>query len=99
MIIGILGILKAGGAYVPIDPEYPLERINFMLEDTGAAIVVSSKEIRTKLKTSAIVEIVDIEAQWGEISGQPIDNLQSTLIPHHLAYVMYTSGSTGKPKG
>ncbi|MEJ7675706.1 MAG: AMP-binding protein [Chitinophagaceae bacterium] len=46
MIIGILGILKAGGAYVPIDPEYPQDRISYMLEDTGATIAVGSKESR-----------------------------------------------------
>ncbi|MEJ7675852.1 MAG: AMP-binding protein [Chitinophagaceae bacterium] len=48
MIIGILGILKAGGAYVPVDPEYPQERINYMLEDTAASIIISSKASRTK---------------------------------------------------
>ena len=51
MIVSVLGILKAGGAYVPIDPEYPQERISYMLQDTGAAIMISSKESRSKLPT------------------------------------------------
>jgi non-ribosomal peptide synthetase component F len=100
MITAILGILKAGGAYVPIDPEYPEERISYMLEDTGASIIVSSKESRLKLPNTDI-EIIEIDSDWSRLNGQlPTTNYQlSTLTPHNLAYVLYTSGSTGKPKG
>ena len=99
MIVGILGILKAGGAYVPIDPEYPQERISYMLNDTGASIIVSSKESKIKIQSSAKVEVIEINSDWRVINGQSTENLQITLQPHHLAYVIYTSGSTGKPKG
>ena len=99
MIIGILGILKSGGAYVPVDPEYPQERINYMLEDTGAAILVSSQEGRSELKTSGVIEIIELDKDWETISSKPIYNLQTSVQPHNLAYVTYTSGSTGKPKG
>ena len=61
MIIGILGILKAGGAYVPIDPEYPEDRIKFMLEDTGAALVVSSKESFAKLPVLQHIQVIEID--------------------------------------
>jgi len=101
MIVGILGILKAGGAYVPIDPEYPQERISYMLEDTEASIVVTSKESRSKLQTLASVEIIELDSDWFAVNGQlsTVNYQLSTLNPHHLAYVIYTSGSTGKPKG
>ena len=96
MIIGILGILKAGCAYVPIDPEYPQERINYMLQDTAAHILVSSKYTHSKLLDIQIefIEIDDIE-----LNKQSSQNLKTNIEQHNLAYVIYTSGSTGKPKG
>ncbi len=99
MIVGILGILKAGSAYVPIDPEYPLERISYMLKDTRANIVVSSKASRSKLQATEDLDIIELDKKWSAINKQPIVNVQSSIKPHHLAYVIYTSGSTGKPKG
>ena len=101
MIVGILGILKAGGAYVPIDPEYPQERISYMLEDTGANIIITSKESRSTLQALPGVEVLELDNDWSTVIGQlPTTNYQlSALNPNHLAYVIYTSGSTGKPKG
>ncbi|MEJ7675715.1 MAG: amino acid adenylation domain-containing protein [Chitinophagaceae bacterium] len=99
MIIGILGILKAGGAYVPIDPEYPQERISYMLKDTDATIVISSKESRLKIQASEGVELIELDSKCAVISESPTSNPETTLDSHNLAYVIYTSGSTGKPKG
>ena len=99
MVVAILGILKSGAAYVPMDPEYPAERIHFMVEDTGATIVVSSKEGRSKLKNLPKVEVIELDTEWINISSRPGVNLKTFVQPHHLAYVIYTSGSTGKPKG
>ncbi|MEO7292502.1 MAG: amino acid adenylation domain-containing protein, partial [Ginsengibacter sp.] len=99
MIVGILGILKAGGAYVPIDPEYPEERIGYMLEDTGAGIVVTSKQSHLKFEAAENIKIIELDTEWFVISAEPVKNLQAAIQPNHLAYVIYTSGSTGKPKG
>ena len=99
MIVSVLGILKAGAAYVPIDPEYPEERIHYMLADTAAAIIISSKENITKLPNTHGIEIIDLKGDWPVISKQSADNLQIVPDPNNLAYVLYTSGSTGKPKG
>ena len=99
MIVGILGILKAGAAYVPIDPEYPQERILYMLEDTGASVVISTQQTREKLQSSQALEIISLDTDWSVISKHPIENIPSSVKPNHLAYVIYTSGSTGKPKG
>gem|GEM_PF-829288 len=83
MIIGVLAILKAGCAYLPIDPDYPQERIDFMLKDSSTGIVLSNG-------------IIKDEPQFlGEKKG----DRQETPSPNDLAYVIYTSGSTGKPKG
>jgi amino acid adenylation domain-containing protein/non-ribosomal peptide synthase protein (TIGR01720 family) len=98
MLIGILGILKSGGAYVPIDTEYPADRINFILEDTGAKIIVSGSEGKSKVKANGI-EIIDIKSDWDLIEKQSDTNGISLPQPHDLMYVIYTSGSTGKPKG
>ncbi|AUT02775.1 non-ribosomal peptide synthetase [Nostoc sp. CENA543] len=100
MIIGLLGILKAGGAYVPIDPNYPPERIQFMLEDSGISILLSQSFLLhklplTELTNSLQVICLDAENFTGESTANPTP--QST--PDHLAYVIYTSGSTGRPKG
>ena len=97
MIVGIMGILKAGGAYVPIDPEYPQDRISYMLEDTGAKLVLSSKASRERLAIGA--DIIEIDGDWEKIAKEENNNLEIKISPEQLAYVIYTSGSTGKPKG
>jgi amino acid adenylation domain-containing protein len=99
MIIGILGILKAAGAYVPIDPSYPQERINFMLADIIATILITNKKSHLKLQISEGIELIELHTDWKTISTQSIENLQTRVQPHNLAYIIYTSGSTGKPKG
>ncbi len=99
MIIGIIGILKAGGAYVPIDPEYPAERINYMLEDTAATLVVSSKASRNKLSGNLSVTIIALDEGEKLIQQEKSTNPTTVIKPDNLAYVIYTSGSTGKPKG
>ncbi|MEO6231487.1 MAG: amino acid adenylation domain-containing protein [Ferruginibacter sp.] len=95
MIVGILGIMKAGGAYVPIDTDFPVERINYMLKDTSAAIVVSSKHSRLSLPEIDAFEIVEIES----VPESHSQNLPAPVKAGQLAYVIYTSGSTGMPKG
>lgn len=93
MVVGIMGILKAGGAYLPIDPDYPEERIKYMLEDSGAAIIlVDHKQDLGTLHQEA-VELT------GDFSSYPADNLELAGNTDSLAYIIYTSGSTGKPKG
>ena len=91
MIIAILGVLKAGGAYLPIEPDAPEERIKYLLEDSGAAAVVT-----TAAYASSIVhpEVITIDAL-----DERSTRLSRRAEPHHLAYVIYTSGSTGRPKG
>ncbi|MGN7996499.1 non-ribosomal peptide synthase/polyketide synthase [Chitinophaga sp. 22308] len=100
MIISILGILKAGAAYVPIDPEYPADRISYMLADTGADVMVSSYSCAEKLRVAnpdATIVLVDEDA--AAISNCPVTEPAKLPAPEDLAYVIYTSGSTGKPKG
>ncbi|MEJ6982474.1 amino acid adenylation domain-containing protein, partial [Pedobacter sp. P351] len=100
MITGILAILKAGGVYVPIDPEYPSERIRFMLEDAGATLVVSSRESKPKLGDTVGLKIIEVDgSDQGAISTQPLMKPAAGVAPDQLVYVIYTSGSTGRPKG
>ena len=99
MIVGILGILKSGGAYIPIDPEYPEERIKFMLKDSNAKMVVSSSSGSQKLSLAKDIAIIELDSQWVKINEQPTDNLPAQATADNLAYVIYTSGSTGNPKG
>jgi amino acid adenylation domain-containing protein/FkbH-like protein len=97
MIAGILGILKAGAAYVPIDPEYPEERIRFMLDDINASMIVTGKDCLKKL--SGITTADCVLADASVISDQSTENVNAQIKPNDLAYIIYTSGSTGKPKG
>ncbi|MBE0339811.1 AMP-binding protein, partial [Paenibacillus sp. 23TSA30-6] len=95
MIIGLLAVLKAGGAYVPIDPEYPSARIDYMLKDSEAAVLLTSRDLVGEHHYGAnTLFIEDEEVYQGEKT-----NLEATAQPEHLAYVIYTSGSTGNPKG
>ena len=95
MIVGIMGILKSGAVYVPIDPDYPKQRIKYMLEDSGASILLSQKHLFKLFDFNA--DIIDLEE--GEIYKGDSDNPEIVNKPRDLAYIIYTSGSTGKPKG
>ncbi|HVI47207.1 MAG TPA: amino acid adenylation domain-containing protein, partial [Chitinophaga sp.] len=97
MIISILGIIKSGAAYVPIDPDYPQERIRFILEDTAATMLVSSSKCIGTLPAEGLA-IVLPDAEQGHI-GRYNSMIDVSLSENNLAYVIYTSGSTGKPKG
>ncbi len=95
MAIGILGILKSGAAFVPIDPGYPQERIDFMLADTEAPLIVTQKDLLASCRTERIC----LDEDWPQISEFPEENPPLSGSAEDLAYVIYTSGSTGKPKG
>ncbi|WP_437755167.1 amino acid adenylation domain-containing protein [Sorangium sp. So ce1389] len=98
MVVGLLGILKAGGAYVPIDPEYPADRIAFMLEDAGAPVLLSQWPVASRLPAHR-AEVLCLDTDRAEIDREPTGNLAVSVSPDNLAYTIYTSGSTGRPKG
>ncbi|WP_270572260.1 non-ribosomal peptide synthetase [Bacillus glycinifermentans] len=95
-IVSILGILKAGGAYVPIDPSHPEERIQFILADCKANMLITQQKLKKKLLDSQTVINLG-QIKWDD-SGES-SNLISSATPANLAYVIYTSGTTGRPKG
>ncbi|HEY0603657.1 MAG TPA: amino acid adenylation domain-containing protein, partial [Herpetosiphonaceae bacterium] len=98
MIIGVLAILKAGGAYVPLDPSYPAERLQWMLADSQAQIVLTQERLATSLPQQDLT-IVCLDRDWPQIAEWPESNPHTDVTPDNLAYVIYTSGSTGAPKG
>ena len=99
MIVGVLGILKAGGAYLPIDPEYPTQRIRYVLKDCRVKIVLSKRAVIEHLKfTHYFNDIKVIDLSDGKIENREA-NLAPLAKPSDLAYVVYTSGSTGASKG
>ena len=101
MVVGLLGILKAGGAYLPLDPNYPRERLAFMLADAGCAGAgdASGAARPAADDAAATAQIVRLDADWPAIARQPDTAPPLDLDPRHPAYVIYTSGSTGTPKG
>ena len=99
MVVGLLGILKAGGAYLPLDPNYPRERLAFMLADAGCPVLVTQSALLDRLPEAAAAQLVRLDADWPAIARQPDTAPPLDLDPRHPAYVIYTSGSTGTPKG
>ena len=97
MVISILAILKAGGAYLPIDPGYPEDRIEYMLDDSQAPILISEQKLLTELELELDRVVIDIRDR--EIENENQNNLDNINKPGDLAYIIYTSGSTGRPKG
>ncbi|MEH2130686.1 MAG: amino acid adenylation domain-containing protein [Nostoc sp.] len=98
MIIGVLGILKAGAAYVPIDPNYPKERIEFMLKDSGISVLLTQSFLLEQLPLAKLKHQV-ICLNEETFAQELIDNPNPQNTPDNLAYIIYTSGSTGRPKG
>jgi len=98
MVVSVLAVLKAGGSYVPLDPAYPADRVAYMLEDSGAAVLLTTTSAATRLpRTGAAV--VRLDADRAEIDAGSADDPRVEVDPENLLYVLYTSGSTGKPKG
>jgi amino acid adenylation domain-containing protein len=105
MIVGLLGILKAGGAYIPLDPNYPVERLTYMIGDCAPVALLTQLALQNSFPTENIPKVVlDIDGDAGNsaIARRPKGNPDPAalgLTTRHLAYIIYTSGSTGQPKG
>jgi amino acid adenylation domain-containing protein len=97
LLVTLLGVLKAGGACLPLDPDYPKERLTYMLEDSQAPVLITNSEFRPVFGSEKreVVLLDSIEA----LEGHSRENPSSRTTPDNLAYVIYTSGSTGKPRG
>ncbi|MCU0488395.1 MAG: amino acid adenylation domain-containing protein [Anaerolineales bacterium] len=111
MMIAILGILKAGGAYLPLDPNYPTDRLAFMLSDSKVQIILTQSSVAERLgelfttqvrQSGKALQVVRLDQDWGDIEKTIASTPGSPVVPvgpENLAYVIYTSGSTGRPKG
>ena len=98
LIAALMGILKAGAAYVPLDPNYPAERLKYMLQDSKATAVITRKPLLAKLPAFSGATI-RLDEQRAEIEAESVESLPPQAHAENLAYVIYTSGSTGTPKG
>ncbi len=99
LVVALLATLKAGGAYLPLDPNYPAERLQYMLEDAAPTLVLAQESLRTALPATA-AEIIAVDLQ--DVGGESTANIPAAELgqtPEHLLYTIYTSGSTGRPKG
>ena len=103
LAVGLLGIAKAGGVYVPLDPQLPLERLSYLIEDAGLAILLTQEHLQESLPALPVFAIVLDGAGWEMVAVQPEARPEPLLSAEAaldtLAYVIYTSGSTGRPKG
>jgi natural product biosynthesis luciferase-like monooxygenase protein len=94
-VVALYGVLKAGGAYVPLDPAYPADRVMFMMQDAGIAVVVTDERLAHRLPDSTSAVLVDDAVSMPTGQHAALRAVQ----PDNAAYVIYTSGSTGRPKG
>jgi len=97
MVIAMLGIMRLGGAYVPVDPDYPEERLTYLLQDVGGRVAVSDPEYSGRLSAMPVVIVIDsADEKTAPVDRQPMNSLPAR---QDDAYIIYTSGSTGRPKG
>jgi len=104
MVVGMLGILQAGGGYVPLDADYPRDRLVWMLEDSGATVLVADARSRDRLPLPETLTVVSVDSSADRVAPRPSNEGEARdggvrAGADDLAYVTYTSGSTGRPKG
>ncbi len=98
MVVGILGVLKAGGAYLPLDPNYPAERLAYMIQDSRTPVLLTQASLLPRLPVHEATTVL-LDEHWPQIARGPAYAPECRSTADNLAYVIYTSGSTGKPKG
>lgn len=98
LAVAILAVLKAGGCYVPLDPEYPPERLVFMLTDAQLPILLTQTDVLPNLPPHPAT-VICLDSSQRLYAGQQTDNLNIKVTPNQWAYIIYTSGSTHQPKG
>ncbi|HYO56981.1 amino acid adenylation domain-containing protein, partial [Archangium sp.] len=98
LVVGMLGILKAGGAWLPLDPAQPMERLGYMMSDTGALVLVTQERLAYEVPSHGEQRVL-LDTEWEQLRRGPEESPRVEVGPENLAYVIYTSGSTGKPKG
>ncbi|MEO8664516.1 MAG: amino acid adenylation domain-containing protein, partial [Ignavibacteria bacterium] len=98
MEIGLLSIMKAGGAYVPIDPSYPQERVDYMINDSQIKIILSAKNLAEVIQ-SHDAKVIYLDSDIKNILRESKESPDVVISPENMVYVIYTSGSTGNPKG
>jgi len=98
LIVGMLAVLKAGGAYLPLDPSYPRDRLNLMLEDARVKVLLIQDKLSENFRDFSN-SVIKCDRDSEQIAKESTENLTSKVTGDNLAYVIYTSGSTGKPKG
>ncbi|KWH03957.1 non-ribosomal peptide synthetase [Burkholderia territorii] len=103
MVTALVGVLKAGAAYLPVDPDYPAERIAYLLRDARPAVVITQAHLRDQVEaalgndaSAALLTVADLLA---DEAGDTVIDIATDIHDAQLAYLIYTSGSTGKPKG
>ena len=96
--VALLAVLKANGACLPLDPEYPKDRLQLIVEDARIPVLLSHERLCSDLAGTS-TQIVCVDRAWETISQESGSNPRNNISPQNLAYVIYTSGSTGKPKG
>ncbi len=98
VIVSLLAIFKAGGVYLPLDPTYPKDRLNYMIEDSQVPVIITQQELIDVLSQNS-AKFINLDEDFETIAGQRIENPPSLTDGENAAYMIYTSGSTGKPKG
>jgi len=101
MVVALLAVLKSGAAYLPLDPAYPSQRLDFMVQDAVPHVLITEPHLRERLPALARTVTVTADGRlWAVDGGSEQDTATAeATCPEHLAYVIYTSGSTGQPKG
>jgi amino acid adenylation domain-containing protein len=97
MVIALLAVLKVGATYIPLDPAYPKERLNYIINDAKLSLIITKKYI--DFMQFKVPHILNLDEQWSVITQQKIDHIFTQITLDNLAYIIYTSGSTGQPKG
>ena len=97
LLVALLAVLKAGGTYVPLDPDYPADRVAYMLEDSRARVLLTETDVAATLTISRDTQVLLVDQL--ELSAYSAVAPVTDVGMNNLAYVIYTSGSTGKPKG